>query len=194
MAKSKPSKDPITEAYRLQWGAEYLPTAAVTHGKFPAIDSYPCFAILGWVEPRQNSWPIVGLHLSVLNHALDKVIGGLNLGVPLAPLTERHVSCLLEDLGWDGRIWPHDDHGWPEGTEEEAGLSSLLKKAKMGCTLTFPPQAQGTPTVQIPLLTTKPNKAFAVAPFVDAPKVPKLLEVLRKLAVDPSPFKSDWDR
>lgn len=181
--------DPQTQEYIRAWGIKDVPTATVEYGKIPLGD-HPAFALLGWVEQRKTGWPVVGLRLTVLNQTLDKAIGSVTMGLPLTPKSERHVCCLLQDFGWDGRVWPYKDHGWPEGTTEEAGLASLLKTAKLGATLTFPSDPEkGTPTVRLPVLKLKGT--FSVAPFGDV-TIPRHLEALRSLAADPTPFVSDW--
>lgn len=186
-------QDPKTQEFIRLWGKKEMPVAQVNHGKI-LLGDHPAFALLGWVEQRRVGWPVVGLRLSVLNPLSPtskeaEVIGGITIGLPLSPKTEYHVCGFLEDLGWDGRVWPYKDHGWPEGTEDEAGLVSLLRSANMGSTLTFPPQALGTPTVKVPVLSTK--KPFMVAPFDDAP-MPRHVFALRDLAANPHPFVSDW--
>jgi hypothetical protein len=183
-------KHAATQEFTRQWGVRDVPTAEVAHGKL-FLDEYPMFALLAWVQQRKATWPVVGLRLSVLTKESDRVIGGLTMGMPLTPNSERHVSRILEELGWDGRIWPHKDHEWPEGTEDEPGLLTLLRTAKLGATLTFPPQPEGTPTVTIPVL--KRSGVYSVAPFSEGPVVPRHLETLRSLAANPTPFKSDWE-
>jgi hypothetical protein len=180
--------DPMTQEYLKVWGAKEMPVAEVTHGKV-YIGDHPAFALVGWITQQGVGWPAVGLQMTLLTPEMDKAIGGLSLGLPLSPKTERHVCCLLQDLGWDGRVWPYKDHGWPEGTNDEPGLLRLLKVAKLGATLTFPTQEKGTPTVKIPVL--KRSGTFMVAPFGEV-LVPRHLEALRSLAADPTPFKSDW--
>jgi hypothetical protein len=100
------------------------------------------------------------------------------------------VCQFLEHLGWDGRVWPYKDHGWPETTEEEEVLLALLRTAKLGATLTFPPQAPGTPALLIPILDR--SKPYSVFPFPYETPLPRRLEELRILANDTTPFKSDW--
>jgi hypothetical protein len=183
-------KDLRTNEFIRAWGVKDIPTASVSHGTIrPGI--YPAFALLAWVEQRKAGWPVVGLRLTLLaQHELDKPIGGLTMGLPLTPKSERHVCCLLQDLGWDGRCWPYKDHGWPEGTEDEDGLLRLLRTSKLGATLTFPSDPEkGTPTVQIPILQR--SGPFSIAPFGEV-LVPRYLETLRDLAANPTPFKSDW--
>lgn len=182
-------QDKTTQEFTRLWGVKDIPTAEVAHGKF-SVGDYPMFVLLAWVQQRQATWPIVGARLSVLNRESTAVIGGLTIGLPLTPNSERHVCRFLEELGWDGRVWPHRDHGWPEGTEDEAGLLGLLRTAKLGSTLTFPPQPLGTPTVIVPVLKRK--GVFRVAPFPEGPVVPRHLETLRSFAADPTAFKSDW--
>lgn len=177
-----------TKAYIQQWGVRAVPVGTVIHGKLP-VGEHPMFALLAWIE-RQPNRPVVGMQLTILSEDLDQVIGAFTLGLPLTPRSERHVCHFLERLGWDGRVWPYKDHGWPEGLEEEQGLIGLLKKAKLGATLTFPPQAAGTPVIKIPVLNR--TKPFAVAPYPDETPAPRQLEALRALALDPKPFQSDW--
>jgi len=167
----------------------FIPTAQVSHGS-PYLGQHHAFALLGWVEQRSNGWPVVGLQMTLLQMDLQTVAGGLTMGLPLTPETERRVCCFLEDLGWDGRVWPYQDSGWPEGTEDELGLLQLLRTAKLGATLTFPPQLQGTPTISIPIKHRK--KSFQVVPFGPPNQAPRHLETLRTLASNPKPFLSDW--
>jgi hypothetical protein len=181
--------DQQTKDYIQAWGVQDVPTASVSHGKFP-LGRYHAFALLGWVKQRKANWPVIGLQLTVLEQGGIKAIGGLTMGLPITPKSDRQVCLFLEDLGWDGRVWPYKDHGWPEGMEEEPGLLSLLRTAKLGATLTFPPCAQGTPTVSIPVHHR--SKPFSVAPFVEQFSDPQYLNELRLLANDPTPFASDW--
>jgi hypothetical protein len=182
--------DKKTQEFIKHWGKPHVPTARVSHGTLAPQD-YPGFALLGWVEQRRVGWPVVGLRLTLLNSTRTKAVGGLTMGIPLTPVSERHVCCLLQDLGWDGRVWPYKDHGWPEDSPAAAELLSLLRTVKLGATMTFPEGEDGTPTVCIPVL--KRSGAFQVAPFSDT-IVPRYLEALRSLAADPTPFKSDWEK
>jgi hypothetical protein len=184
-------KHQATQEFTRLWGAKEVPTAEVAHGKF-ALGEYQMFSLLAWVQQRKATWPVVGVRLAVLNQEGTGVAGAITLGLPMTPNSERHVCRFLEELGWDGRVWPHKDHGWPEGTEDEAGLLTLLRTAKLGATLTFPPQAQGTPTVLVPILKRK--GVYQVAPFTEGPVVPRHLEALRSLAANPSMFESDWGK
>jgi hypothetical protein len=113
------------------------------------------------------------------------------LSMPFTPKTERHVCALVENLGWDGRIWPHEDHGWPEGTEQEAAMIEVLKAADVGATLTFPPTDEGSPMVKIHV--AQRSGLFLTAPFYGTP-MPQHLQTLRDLGADPSPFRSDWGK
>jgi hypothetical protein len=182
--------DARTQEFIKHWGKADMPTARVSHGTVPPGD-YPAFALLGWVEQRKVGWPVVGLRMTLLNLEMNRSVGGLTMGIPLTPKSERHVCCLLQDLGWDGRVWPYKDHGWPEGAAEEMDLLGLLRAAKLGATMTFLSDPEkGTPTVRMPVL--KRSGSFMVAPFGDE-ILPRHLEALRSLAADPTPFKSDWD-
>ena len=182
-------KDPQTIEFTRAWGVKDVPTATVSNGTVRP-GTYPAFALLAWVEQRKASWPVVGLQLTLLRHDMTSTIGGLTMGLPLTPKSERHVCCLLQDLGWDGRVWPYKDHGWPEDTPEGDGLLRLLRAAKLGATLTFPHDSEkGTPTVSFPVL--KRSGTFSVAPFGEE-IVPRHLDALRTLAANPTPFRSDW--
>lgn len=111
------------------------------------------------------------------------------MGLPLSQKTEEHVCGLLLNLGWDGRVWPHKDHGWPEGTGDEASILGLLKNAKIGATLTFRSDPEkGAKTVQV--YVAKSHHPFHTAPFRGTTS--EHLAALRALAADPTPFKSDW--
>lgn len=181
--------DQKTREYIRAWGVQHVPTAEIVLGSFP-LGTYPSMAILGWVEQRKVGWPVVGVRLSVLNDTRTQAIGSLSMALPLTPTSERHVCCFLQDLGWDGRVWPYQDHGWPEGTTDEEGMLKLLKRVKLGATMTFPANPEfGTPTVLVAV--TKRKGSFSVAPFGEE-VIPRHLDALRTLAANPTPFKSDW--
>lgn len=182
-------KDPRTKEYIQLWGRKQVPVAHVIKGKIPMGD-WPSYALLAWIVQREKDWPIVGTLFTVLDDELQNSIGHVSMALPLTPVTERHVCQFLEQLGWDGRVWPYKDHGWPEGTEEEAGCVNMLRTAKIGATLTFPPQPPGTPALLIPILDR--SKPYSVFPFAYETPMPRRLETLRALANDPTPFKSDW--
>ena len=187
MAKSKPKYDRKTRKFMERWGRREVPTAQVAGDAIKPGD-YQAFALLGWVEAKDGA-AIVGLQMAVLKMEPLTIMGHVTLGMPVTPKTELHVNALLQSLGWDGRIWPYQDHGWPEGTgEDEIQLVSLIMQAKLGCSLTFVPQEEG-PTM-IPLYVAKSRDPFPLAPFeLEVTEEPKHLEVLRDLIDDPSPFK-----
>jgi len=191
MGPDNTSKHSRTQDFINQWGVRDVPTASVAHGKVNPGE-HPMFALLAWVQQRRATWPIVGVRLAVLNKQRDKSIDGLTMGLPLTPNSERHVCCFLEELGWDGRIWPHLDHGWPEGTEHEQEFLGLLRTSQLGATLTFPPIQGSCPAVTVPVL--KRSGVYLVSPFSDGPVVPRHLETLRTLAANPKPFESDWEQ
>jgi len=179
-------KDKRTEEYLKVWGSQNMPTACVTEGSI-RVGLYPTFVLLGWVEPHHLG-PIVALRLAILSKTMNNSIGGMVLSLPCNSMTERHVCSLLQDFGWDGRVWPYKDHGWPEGTPNEEQLLALLKKANLGATLTFPSTDEGTPVYHMPV--KKKKDSYMVAPFGNI--VPKHLDMLRELTNNPAPFKSDW--
>jgi len=184
-------RDKKAQEFLKLWGPKSMPTAKVVHG-YVRPGRYPAFGLMAWVESR-NGWPVVGIQLAILRPELDRQTGGMVMSLPLLPKTERQVCGFLQELGWDGRVWPHRDHGWPEGTPDEASLLGLLKSAKLGATLTFPSVPdKGIPTVQVYVERSKGT--FHIAPFEEetASTEIKHLDALRALAADPSPFKSDW--
>jgi len=178
-----------TQEFIHQWGARDVPVAETAYGRVP-VGEHSMFALLAWVQQRRDTWPIVGVRLAVLNKQKDKAIDGLTMGMPLTPNSERHVCRFLEELGWDGRVWPYQDHGWPEGTDHEQEFLNLLRTSRLGATLTFPSRPEGCPAVMVPVL--KRSGTYTVAPFSDGPVVPRHLETLRTLAANPKPFESDW--
>jgi hypothetical protein len=182
-----PAKDDTTREYLKAWGQKDVPTGLVTDGLIrPGF--YPAFALLGWAQERPNRWPVVVLHLALMRH--HKVAGRMVLTMPFTPKTDRRVCLTVENFGWDGRVWPHVDHGWPEGTDDETPLLDLLKGVNLGATLTFPPnEEQGVRTLRV--FVSQRAGSFSTAPFHGAGN-PRRLETLRELAKDPSPFKSDW--
>ena len=180
-------KDKTTKQYLNTWGPKDTPRGLITEGSLrPGF--YPGFALLGFVQERENDWPVVLVHAALMK---GKTLGGgMLLSMPFNPRTERAVCWLLENLGWDGRLWPYKDHGWPEGTPDEAHFAELLKKVDVGASFTFPADPEkGTPTLR--MYVGKRNGAFHTAPFYGTP-MPQHLEALRELVKDPIPFKSDW--
>jgi hypothetical protein len=181
------SKDSKTAQYLRAWGSKDTPTGVLTDGKVRP-GTYPAFAVMGWTEELHNRWPAVVLRLALMQRQSEVVIGGMFLYMPFSPRSERHVCATLERLGWDGRIWPHKDHGWPEGHDEEGTILELLQKAELGATLTFP----NDPNVGIPAIPIYVGKrvgcgTFHTAPYHEAP-MPKHLETIRQLTKDNSPF------
>lgn len=187
MAKSKPKYDRNTRRFMERWGRREVPTAQVA-GDAIKPGEYHAFALLGWVESEGGS-VIVGLQMAVIKEEPLTNMGLLTIGMPVTPKTELHVNALLETLGWDGRIWPYEDHGWPEGTgDDEIQLASLVMQAKLGCSLTFVPAEQGP--VMIPIHVAKSRDPFPLAPFeLEVTEEPKHMDALRALIDDPSPFK-----
>jgi hypothetical protein len=188
-------KDERTQEYIKAWGRKDVPTALVTNGKVRS-GTHPAFVLLGWVRkppeklvPRAAQWPVIILRLALLNKPRTKSIGGLLMTMPFNPKTERHVCSLMQDFGWDGRVWPHEDDGWPSKTTEEEPLINLLKKEKLGATFTFPSDPEKG-IIALPVPVKKRRGPFALALFNEV--VPKHLETLRVFASDPKPFEPDW--
>jgi hypothetical protein len=174
------------------WGHD-PPTGLVIRGNVRS-GYHPAFVLLGWVEARKNRWPVIILNLAVLSKALTKSIGNVLLSLPFTPNTERRICVLLQDFGWDGRVWPYKDEGWPSGTSDESQLLEMLKREKLGATLTFPSDPENGAVVRrVPV--KKRKGAYPIAVFTDwdnSDTLPKYLESLRGLVANPSPFTSDW--
>lgn len=183
------AKDRLTKQYLKAWGKKDTPTGYITDGDVRP-GQYQGLALVGWTLERPNRWPVVILRLALLK-SNNQSHGGMLLSMPFTPKTERHVCGLVEGLGWDGRVWPYKDHGWPEGTDQEEPMLTLLKSIDIGATLTFPPSGEGSPTVKVNV--AQRAGVFSTAPFYGT-AMPKLLQDLRELAADPSPFKSDWSK
>jgi len=134
---------------------------------------------------------ICGLQMVVIKEEPLTNMGILTLGMPVTEKTEAHVVGFLEDLGWDGRVWPFNDHDWPEGTEDELQVVQLCKQAQLGCTMTFRPGDEGAPSV--PIRVSKSREAYPLAPFREEVVEGELkhLAAFRALVTDPSPFASD---
>jgi len=181
-------KDQRTQDYIKAWGRKDVPTAVVVDGAVrPGI--YPAFVVLGWTASRKKHWPVVILRLALLSKTMAKSVGGLLMSLPFNPKTERHVCSLLQDFGWDGRVWPYKDEGWPAGTPDEDQIIKLLKTENLGATFTFPADPEkGIITLRVPV--KKRRGPYAVALFDKV--LPKYLETLRELTADPAPFVSDW--
>lgn len=189
MAKSKSKTDSKTRKFMERWGRREVPTAQVAGEPIKPGD-YGAFALLGWVEAKDGT-AIVGLQMAVLKEDPLTNMGLITIGMPVTPKTELHVNALLQSLGWDGRVWPYKDHGWPEGTDDEQQVVALVSQAELGCTLTFVPDPeQGAP--MIPIHITKSRDPFPLAPFeLEITEQPQHLEALRDLIDDPSPFAPD---
>lgn len=182
--------DATTRELLRAWGPREVPLVQVTGGEIKP-GTYRALATLGWIE-RRGPWAIVGVNMIVLNNNEDKPRGAVTLGLPVTKRTELYVNGFLCRLGWDGRVWPHDDDGgWPEKTDDEASLRDLMKKSnRMGSTLCFPSHPErGVPIIKLPIL--KRSAPFNWAPFEPAElETPPaaVLDRFRKLCEDPSPF------
>ena len=185
--KPKTKKDTKTRKFIADWGRREVPTAQVAAGSSIKPGDYRAFAILGWVEKHAGA-AIVGLQMVVIQEQPFKNKGILTLGCPITPKTDLYVNALLQTLGWDGRVWPYKDHGWPEGTDDEAQVVALVNQAKLGCTLTFAPDPEKGMVPMIPVHIAKSKEPFPLAPFEEIDSPPVHLEAFRALIADPSPF------
>jgi len=107
----------------------------------PVKGEFQALPVLGWISLRK------GTEIKILNLALlllreGKVSGMLHMDVPIYPETQSNTMAMLQNFGWDGRVWPLDE-GWPTGTPDEEGHRHLLVQTKLVATIVFPPSETG---------------------------------------------------
>ena len=88
--------------------------------------------------------------------------------------------------GWDGRVWPTDD-GWPDGTDDEEQVLTLMEQASLRATLTFPPHEEhGHAT--LPVDVQRAQGPFLMPPLPQPDGLPSeaLTAKLRLLCEDPA--------
>jgi hypothetical protein len=183
--------DDKTREYLKKWHRNEVPTAQVTGGDVtPGI--YRGLACLGWFE-RRGPFAICGVHFVLMHNQADKAFATLSLALPVTKNTELLVNSFLHLVGWDGRVWPYDaDGGWPEKTEDEEQVRTMLDKLKprISATLTFPPSGRGATCLNLPVV--KRSSPYPLAPFEPVPddqETPIVhINRFRELCLDPSPF------
>lgn len=148
---------------------EVLPIGQMLSG--PLKGEYLALPLFGWVALRADTrMPLVMLALTLLDQIDDAgPKGAMQLELPFTPKTEQGVTHLLDNFGWDGRVWPADP-GWPTGAGlDEEHLRSLMQSSGLAATFVFPPSGTGVSALAI-------NIARAKGPFymppLEAPEIP----------------------
>lgn len=193
----KPPKiDAKTREFLRRWSPFEVPTAQVTGGRVPNPGTYRALPVLGGMGFQDTALgriTVCGVHFILIRKYNDSPFATLSLGMPITKNTELHVNAFLHLLGWDGRVWPTEQSSeWPDNNPDEVEqLVILMRNARMGATLTFPPTGPGVPVLEIPVY--KCHSPFQVAPFESLPdgaESPVVhLARFRELAKDPTIFE-----
>ena len=186
-----PEMDERTRDYIRRWHKSEIPYAQIT-GELVTPGIYRGVPCLAWME-KQGNLVICGTHFVLMQNMADKPISTLTIAMPVTKNTELVVNTFLHLLGWDGRIWPLDgDGGWPEKSDEEEALRTMLTKVRTrtSATFTFPPSEKGATCLNLPVRSR--NKPYALAPFEpvpeDDPPPIRHIDRFRQLVKDPSVF------
>lgn len=152
-------------------------------GKFLAL---PLF---GWVAIRdKHNTPLVMLTCLLMPgpNAPDPK-GTIKIELPILEETEMATVAALERLGWDGRVWPGDP-GWPEETDDEGNIRTLLEQAGLAATMVFPSGDQGTKTLNVNV--ERLRGPFLMPPLPEPEQPPDIhkVERLRQLCRDSTCF------
>lgn len=159
----------------------------------PIKGDFQALPLFGWVSQRAEvKTPLVMLTTLLMRSSTDPTPAGtLNIELPIFPETELATLALLEELGWDGRVWPIDD-GWPTGdVNHEEMIIALMDQALLRATLTFPPnEERGART--FPVSVQRAQGPFSMPPLPELPPSwtpdERKLERLRQLCADPKVF------
>lgn len=147
----------------------------------PVKGSFLALPALGWVSVRKNS-EIRLLMLAVFLLRDAKLSGMLHIEFPIYPETERNTVWMLQNFGWDGRVWPQDA-GWPTGSpDDEANYQHMLGQVELAGSLVFPPSpGGGNAGMNVSVERAKGN--FFMPPLPEAESDPdeKLVARLREL-------------
>ena len=194
----KPLKiDSKTREFLRQWSPFEVPTAQVTGGKVPNQGTYRALPVLGGMGFQDTALgriSVGGVHFLLLRRFNDSPFATLSLAMPVTRNTELYINSFLHLLGWDGRVWPTDqtEAEWPNTDPAEVEqLVILMRNARMGATLTFPPSGPGVPVLEVPVY--KLHSPYQVAPFEPLPEGAESpvvhLARFRELARDPTIFE-----
>ena len=149
---------------------------------------YKLLPVIGWIRAEGEGRSLV-LSCIMLRQYDDRHMGTLGWTIPINIRTGAQVLRLLAALGWDGRIWP-DDAGWPDDVPEREGLKTMLRDARLSCTMVFPPDLTGTRVLRVNILTCSTD--FPLEPLVPAQDVVGVTQELRAkfrdICQDPSVF------
>lgn len=126
------------------------------------VGPYRIFPLLAYVK-EEFGHKFLTLSCIMLRMVGDKHVGVLGWNIPLNERTLKQACGLLTSLGWDGRAWPLDP-GWPDDSEEAAGLRVMLTDAKVFATFTFPPSPKGSIVIQVNVLKLASN--FPLPPIL----------------------------
>lgn len=154
------------KAYRAASKPEDL-CLAMAHGKDVVPGTCRFLPSLAWTQ--RGAVVLAGFLLRLQE---DKMVGTLAWTMPWTETNALHIATLIDRLGWDGRLFPHDadsekpgEEGWPVDEEEVRGLRYMMAGRKIQATLTFPPQAEGNRILTIDILR-RADVEFAMSPNV----------------------------
>jgi hypothetical protein len=128
--------------------------------------------IAAWLDHKTNQFWIIGVLMRMVG---DANIGTLDWQIPFTKNNQPHILKLLSALGWDGKRWPGGN--WPpEGSDEEKGLSVILKSVGVSSTMTFPPDETGQNRVLKVAVMSSGGNPYPMSPeFPELPEVPEAL-------------------
>lgn len=180
--KPKVKRDPETK------GLDHrkLPVGQVMTA--PLKGEFRGLPLFGWVAMRaKTDTPLVMLAFLLMREVEGELRprGTLQVETPIFEgETDLPSVALLEQLGWDGRVWPVDD-GWPSGTTDEEQVLMCMDQASLRATLTFPPGEQGH--AMIPLNVQRAQGPFLMPPWEEPTEEPSqaLVDKLRRICEDP---------
>lgn len=155
----------------------------------PVKGEFQGLPLFGWVATRaKTEVPLVMIVLLLMRGTEEPVPRGtLQLEIPVIPgENELAVVATLEQLGWDGRVWPTDD-GWPDGTDDEDQVRTLMEQATLRATLTFPPHKDhGHATLPVDVQKAQGPFLMPPLPQPEDPPSEALTAKLRQLCENPA--------
>jgi len=177
-----------------------LPTGLIV-SEDPVKGEHTALPLFAWVSVRERTQtPLLMLLTLLLDETVAELKGSLQIEVPLMPETEPAALCLLDRLGWNGKVWPHEA-GWPTGSgENEAQIKELMGQTGLKAAMVFPPIDNGN-TATMPVNVQRARGPFLMPPLVveeayllrynKEPKDPEDEEKIlyfRQLCANPSVF------
>ncbi len=158
-----------------------LPVGQVLVSPDTVKGEYIAIPLLGWFARRlKTRIPLVMIRFMLFD--ADTMPSGIfQVEFPVYPETEHDTLRYLEDLGWDGRIWP-ENPGWPDGDEvESANLRATLETAGLSETLVFPPKAEGAATTAVKVVVERETGPFVMPALEKATGEEKHYDRFREL-------------